>query len=162
MTLGSVAGALNESPTQIVSVSFISDITNSGNTGTKGLGFFMKCAQSYEDLKEPWSILYQGKLTPEKTPQFIGPHATVQATCGFSIDQVKAMAAGKLFGYLMMDATYQDRLVDEWHKTQMTMKIAQIRLVEGMGPSGLGLNQVEVILTTYGSHNCADEECPSL
>jgi hypothetical protein len=72
-------------------VTFITDISNSGNTGTKSLSFFTKCAASPEDLQEPWSILYQGKNNPARSPQFIGPHATSQTFCSFGIDQIKAI-----------------------------------------------------------------------
>jgi hypothetical protein len=54
------------------SVNFVATLNNSGNTPTKNLTFFYKCAPSAEDLKEPWAILHQGQERPEYGQQFIG------------------------------------------------------------------------------------------
>ena len=157
----SVLDALTQGSTAINAVSFIVDITNSGNTGTKNLTFFLKCAPTSEDLQEPWSVLYQGKNNAAKAPQFIGPHATIRSACGFNIEQIKAMSTGKAFGYVMIDTTYQDRLTNDWHRTEATMKVGQIEFIPGVAPSGSGSLGLNVALVTYGRHNCADEECPS-
>ena len=144
----------------ITSASFISDVTNSGNTPTKNLKLFMKCVPSNERLLDPWKLLYQGAETPIKTPQFIGPHATAQMACGFSGDQIRAIAKGTMAGYVMVDATYNDRLSSDQHRTESTIVVVQVQFgtaVESNGSLGIGLN---VIFQPYGAHNCADEECP--
>jgi len=159
-TVGSVLDAATNAATGIAVVSFITDVSNSGNTATKNLTFFLKCAASNERLQDPWSILYQGVSNPIKSPQFIGPHANAQVTCGYSGEQIAAISKGVNFGYIMIDATYQDRLVDAWHKTQATVTIAQVQYVPTVEPSGTIGQGVNIILATYGKHNCADEECP--
>ncbi|HUE10124.1 MAG TPA: hypothetical protein VMQ54_04270, partial [Steroidobacteraceae bacterium] len=160
-TTGDILAAVNQGSNSLSAVSIIADITNSGNTGTKNLTFFMKCAPSTEELQEPWSILYQGLTPITKSPQFIGPHATVQTNCAFPIDQLKAMNANSLFGYVMVDATYQDRLANDWHRTETTQKIAHVGFLPGVGPGGSATVGAAVSLVTYGRHNCADEECPT-
>jgi hypothetical protein len=141
-------------------VSFIVDITNGGNTGSKNLTFFLKCAPSSEDLQDPWPVLYQGKNNAPKTPQFIGPHTTAQSACVFPIDQIEAMIDGKQFGYVMIDITYNDRLTDDPHRTEASAKVGAIQKLPGIEPSGTAGIAVTAVLSTYGRHNCADEECP--
>jgi hypothetical protein len=142
-------------------LSFVVDITNGGNTGTKNLTFLLKCVPSSQDMNDPWPLLYEGKNNPIKVPQFIGPHTTLQSGCAFPMQQVSAMQAGILFGYVMIDATYQDRLTDDWHRTEATGRVQQITMIPGVGSGGsMGVN-VTAILVTYGNHNCADEECPA-
>ncbi len=160
LTLGSISDSVSEGAAGIAIVNFIAELTNSGNTGTKNLTFFLKCATSVERLQEPWSILYQGVSNPLKTPQFIGPHSSSQLICGYSGEQIRAISKGTLFGYIMLDATYQDRLIDEWHKTHSTVTIAQAEFVPAIEPSGTRGFAVNAVLATYGNNNCADEECP--
>lgn len=160
LTVAGISSALS-SGGDIESVSFIADIANGGNTGTKNLTFFLKCVPSTERLQEPWVLLYQGVNNPAKTPQFIGPHASAQTTCGFSGDDIRAIAAGNRFGYIMVDVSYKDRLVEEWRKTQATATIAQVQWVPAVESSGTIGTAPSVTLVTYGQHNCADEECPT-
>jgi hypothetical protein len=161
-SVGDITNAIIEgAASNLVGYDIIGHLTNSGNTGTKALTFFMKCVPSTEQLQEPWSILYQSVNNPVQTPQYLGPHESTQTLCGFSGAQLRAMAAGKLFGYVMMDLKYQDRLVDDWHKTQATAVIAKVQFEPGIEPhTGLQGEIPKVYLAGYGRHNCADEECP--
>jgi hypothetical protein len=114
-------------PVAPTGVNFPANLINSGNTPTKNLSFLYKCAPSGEELQEPWSILYQGKDVPEHLPQFIGGHGLIPIVCFFNWQQIEAMAGGKLFGYLMLDARYFDRLDDKAsHVTQATFLLSQV------------------------------------
>jgi hypothetical protein len=128
-------------------------------------------------LQEPWSILYQGKDLPDHLPQFIGGHGLIPIVCFFNWEQIEAMAAGKLFGYLMLDARYLDRLDDKAkHVTQATFLLSQVfaqvqkESAAATNPPGANLGAVPVATTptmigagliNKGKHNCADEECPA-
>ena len=160
-TVQSVMDALTQGAEGLSSVNFVANLTNNGNTGTKGLTFFLKCAPSTEMLQDPWPLLYQGVNNAAKTPQYIGPHASAQTLCGFSGDQIRAIAAGRLFGYIMLDATYQDRLSDEKHRTETTVVLAHVDFVPAIQPNGSQGFSVATYLSAYGKHNCADEECPA-
>jgi hypothetical protein len=154
--------ALSQGVSEIGSLNYVVELTNSGNTGTKGLLFLAKCVpSSIGDLPDPWPLL-KGTKNPEKTPQYIGPHSSGQTICGFDIDQVRAMSTEKLNGYIMVDVDYRDRLDDSVpHKAQATFKLTQVRLLQAPGQGGsLGLNQVSAVVISFGRHNCADEECP--
>jgi hypothetical protein len=156
----------NPATNTITGYIFIIDIANSGNTATKDLKVFTKCAPSPEDLKEPWSVLYQGPEL-EHFPQFVGAHAILKTSCGFSIDQLQDMASHKLFGYIMVDISYYDRLNDDtMHRTQATFKISQVAIQLGspgqVGQSGGLPIRIDMALETRGQHNCADEECDRL
>jgi hypothetical protein len=156
-------------------VNFLANLINSGNTPTKNLSFLYKCAPSGEELQEPWSILYQGKELPEHLPQFIGGHGLIPIVCFFNWEQVEAMAAGKLFGYLMLDAQYSDRLDDKTrHVTQAALLLSQVftQVQKENAPAanppsvnpGTSVaftpTMIQLALTNKGKHNCADEECP--
>ena len=158
----SILQAISQGNSEIGGINLTIELTNSGNTGTKNLLFFAKCALSSEDMQEPWSILYQGVRNPEKTPQFIGPHATIQSLCGYQIEVLRSISEGKQFAYVMVDVIYRDRLDESvLHKTQSTTKLARIGFRQAPGPSGsLGTNAVDILFAGYGRHNCADEECP--
>jgi hypothetical protein len=119
------------SPINPMAVNFIFSLTNSGNTPTRNLVFFIKCTRSADELQEPWSILYQGPEEIIQRPQFIGPHATVSAGCSFPIDQINEMITGKLHGYIMIDITYHDRMNPEVrHATHLAQKLAQIVYIQ--------------------------------
>jgi hypothetical protein len=127
-------------------------IINSGNTPTKNLTFFIRCAPSAEDLPEPWVLLYRG--TPEWTPGVIGPHATVTALCGFNHSQMTQISEKTMYGYLLGDITYHDRLdSSSEHRTQFSFKIVDLPFDTNGNVAGLHTD-------TVGRHNCADEECP--
>jgi hypothetical protein len=160
---------LSPSPVNPTAVNFIFSLTNSGNTPTRNLIFFMKCARSADELQEPWSILYQGQDEIIQRPQFIGPHATVSAGCNLPIDQINEMIAGKLHGYIMIDITYHDQMNPEVrHATHLAQKLAQIVYTptqtiaasEGR-PAQLTPASLITSLEPRGRHNCADEECPN-
>lgn len=86
-------------------------LTNSGNTATKDLKFFMRCVTAREPTAEPWTLLFQDKI--EKLSQVIGPHTNVLARCAFNPQQLQEIAAGKLHGYVLGDITYRGRLDDK-------------------------------------------------
>lgn len=139
---------------KFASILFPVSVTNSGNSGTRDLTVFAKCATSVEALQEPWSILHQGISDPPQSSQFLGPHGTSQMYCGFSFEQIKAMRDGKLHGYVMADVTYRDRLDNTLHRTQATVKLLNVSL--GLNDDG----PISIFIIAYGRHNCADEECP--
>jgi hypothetical protein len=127
-------------------------IVNSGNTPTKNLNIFTRCAPSAEDLPEPWVLLY--RETPTWTPGVIGPHATVTSLCGFNHTQMMQISEKTMYGYLLGDISYQDRLdSSSAHRTQFSLKIIDLLLDANGNVTGLHSDNV-------GRHNCADEECP--
>ena len=104
-------------------------IINGGNTATKNMTFFARCAPSADPLPEPWVLLY--RETPARVPQIIGPHQTGRAYCDFTLDQVRNMRDGKLHGYLMGEAVYKDRLDDlVIHRTQFAWELTDINIVD--------------------------------
>ena len=161
MSLNNVSSAITQGTADAISVvSLEADLTNSGNTPTKNLTAFIKCAPSVEQVQDPWTLLYQGVANPMKVPQFIGAHASSQMSCGFNGDQIRAIANGTLFGYVMIDIAYQDRLTDDWHRTEATGSLAQIQFIPAIQPGGTIGAGVNMLFVGYGRHNCADEECP--
>src|SRR5208337_4000568 len=62
-------------------------LTNSGNTPTKRLQLFIKCAPSVEILPEPWALLQKEKI--EHIPQVIGAHQQVLSQCGYTFDHIQ-------------------------------------------------------------------------
>ena len=56
---------------KVNAINFIYQLNNGGNTPTKELSFFLKCAPSAEDLIEPWSVLYQGPGQFERATQYV-------------------------------------------------------------------------------------------
>jgi hypothetical protein len=106
-----------------------------------------------------------------KEPQFISPHASVPIGCSFSFEQIQQMAAGKLFGYVMVDASYRDRLdTRTLHKSQSALMLTQVNVqvpkIEKLPAQGGSPEQVintpgavQTLLIPSGKHNCADEEC---
>ncbi len=126
--------------------------TNSGNTPTKNLRFFMRCTSASELVEEPWKLLFQDKI--EKLPQVIGPHATANAQCAFSAGQLRQISEGKLHGYVLGDITYHDRFDDKTlHRTQFSWRLSNVRIDPVSG-------SVTLTAVPQGQHNCADEECP--
>ena len=56
----------------------------------------------------------------------------VLAGCGFPFDQVKQIANEKLFGFIMADVTYRDRLDEKIpHRTQFALKLTQTTIITG-------------------------------
>jgi hypothetical protein len=128
------------------------DLTNSGNSATKELKYFVRCVTAREPVAEPWTLLFQGKV--EKLSQVIGPHASVSTRCAFDPQQLQEIAAGKLHGYILGDIVYRDRFDDKpLYRTQFSWLLADVRL----DPSG---HQIALTAVPQGQHNCADEECP--
>lgn len=126
-------------------------LTNSGNSATKDLKFFIRCVTAREPIAEPWPLLFQDKI--EKLSQVIGPHASAPARCAFNPQQVREIAAGKLHGYVLGDITYRGRSDDILYRTQFSWQLADVRVE----PAG---GQVTLLAVPHGQHNCADEDCP--
>jgi hypothetical protein len=67
--------------TQLLTVE--APLINSGNTATKDLEFFIRCAPSTDALPDPWFLLYREKV--ESHRQFIAPHQTYTDALHLSI-----------------------------------------------------------------------------
>lgn len=134
-------------------VGIVVPMSNSGNTPTKGLTFFIRCAPSTEALPEPWVLLYRGSV--EQLPQVIGPHDSATSICGFTLEQAKQVKDGKLHAYVMGDIIYYDRLnPSTLHRTQFSREIKDFNFNPADGLV------VHVTQSNVGLHNCADEDCP--
>lgn len=135
---------------------------NSGNTATKELNLFARCAPSTDAMPEPWVLLYREKV--ERKPQIIGPHQTGKAYCTFPMDQIIQARAGSLHLYLMGEVIYRNRLdASAIHRTQFSWELIDINIIEP--PKGPGIPEalptVAVNFKPIGIHNCADEDCPN-
>jgi hypothetical protein len=127
-------------------------LTNSGNTPTRNLRFFMRCVTASAPVEEPWTLLFQDKI--EKLSLMIGPHATANAQCTFSPTQLWQIGEGKLHGYVLGDVTYHDQFDDKTlRRTQFAWRLSDVRL----DPAA---RTVALTAVPQGQHNCADEECP--
>jgi hypothetical protein len=127
-------------------------LTNSGNTPTKNLRFFMRCVTASAAVEEPWRLLFQDKI--EKLPLTIGPHATANAQCTFSPAQLWQIGEGKLHGYVLGDITYHDRFDEKTlRRTQFAWRLSNVRLDSAA-------RTVALTAVPQGQHNCADEDCP--
>jgi hypothetical protein len=136
-------------------VNFLFLLANSGNTATHSLSLLVKCLPSAEDLQEPWSLLRQGP-TPfgGNVPTFIGAHGSETSGCSFPFNQIIQMRDEKLFGYILVDISYFDRLErNVLHRSQKALKLWQVTVKTNVKPPA-----VEQVLV-LGKHNCADEEC---
>lgn len=126
--------------------------TNSGNTPTRNLMYFVRCATSNELVPEPWDLLHREKV--EKLPQLIGPYATASAQCGFTASQMQQMSEGKLYGYVLGDITYNDRRDEKTlRRTQFSWRLTDV----SMDPAG---DRVALTAVNDGQHNCEDDDCP--
>ncbi len=127
-------------------------LTNSGNSATKDLKFFMRCLTSREPVAEPWTLLFQDKI--EKLPLMIGPHVNAPARCAFTAEQLRGITDGTLSGYVLGDITYRDRIDGKMlFRTQFSWQLTDVRIEQ---PGG----QIALTAVPHGQHNCADEECP--
>ena len=146
--------------TKAKNVSVFTRLINSGNTATKGLTFFVKCAPSIDSLPDPWVLLFREKA--EKQQQIFGPHQTFPAHCAFSLDHMKQVSHGAAHAYLLGEITYRDRLDDSIpHLTQFTWEIADVTIIDPpVGSPPEVAPAVNVVFQTHGRHNCADEDCP--
>jgi hypothetical protein len=126
--------------------------TNTGNTPTRNLMYFVRCTTSNELVPEPWALLHREKI--EKLPQLIGPHATASAQCGFTANQMQQMSEGKLYGYVLGDITYNDRRDEKTlRRTQFSWRLTDV----SMDPAG---DRVALTAVNDGQHNCEDNDCP--
>jgi hypothetical protein len=142
-------------------LNFLVSFTNNGNTPTKNLQLLTRCALSTDELQEPWSDIHRGPTPYGKdVPVFIGAHASQTSGCSFPWEQVVQIRDGKLFGYLLSDANYFDRLDQSVsRKTQMALHLAHIEIQPKTNPAMPPV--VIPLLWAIGKHNCADEECPA-
>lgn len=142
---------------------FSTALVNSGNTATKNLEFYVRCAPSLESLPEPWVLLYREKITA--VPQIIAPHQTVRANCTFPLTHIQQIKEGKARGYLMGEIIFRDRLDDSaLHRTQFSWEIMDVNIFEQpRNPATPNVDvppNVFVNLQSRGQHNCSDEDCP--
>lgn len=132
-------------------------ITNSGNTPTTNLTLVASCAPSAQDLDEPWNLFSHGTTKMERVPLLIGPRSSQTAGCSFPFDQIKQMVERKLFGFVMAEMLYYDRIDSSvQHKTRLSLKLSQIHIDHQPTPP-----KVSVLFSPHGKFNCADEECPN-
>jgi hypothetical protein len=146
---------------------FIVRLSNGGNTATKDLKFIVACRRSNDNLHEPWALLYQEPV--DHMPSVIGPKAATTTNCSLALDDLAQIQDGKLFGYIMTDITYRDR-IDETilHRTEVAWKFSSVDIrakkVDKDDKGGAGDDSatpdIFVTLTNVGAHNCSDEECP--
>ena len=71
-------------------------LINSGNTRTRDLYILVRCATSPDKLVEPWGLLHQEEM--EHLPQLIALKSPAPTVCYFKLDDIKAIADGKLHG----------------------------------------------------------------
>jgi hypothetical protein len=162
---GRNVGANPDDPVQFL---FTGQLVNNGNTPTKQLNTFINCLPSDKELTEPWVELYTGYATPIKPiTQFIGPHGSVPFMCSFQFSQIREMANNKLFGYLLVDISYFDRLEPTvLRRTQASYRIYINNIAQQafavMTPGGTVVRPIDVQtqMQPVGQHNCADEDCP--
>jgi len=141
-------------------VNFLYALNNSGNTATKNLTIRMACAPAAQEFKDPWVLMQQYDT---RSPRgLVAPHAGQTAGCSFKTEQIKQMIGGKLFGYILIEATYEDRVsVAAKRISQYAVELTQLSYVAASadGPIKTPAQFVSA-LTNIGEHNCADEECP--
>ena len=143
-------------------VNFIFAMANNGNAATRGLRFFVKCTPSGEELDDPWILISQGREKASKEPAVIGPKGAATTGCSFPIDQLQAMISKKLYGYILIDITYEDGMnTGVIRTTQLAVGLTQISYtaahMQGILQVGAA---VTIALENRGKHNCADEDCP--
>lgn len=154
VNLGGVAtvNAKDPDPNKGASLGMITSLTNSGNTRTRGLEFWVKCVTSPTKLVEPWGLLHQE--AEEHLPQVIAPKSSVPVVCSFRKSEAADILDGKLFGYLMGDIRYQDIFEpNNRHVTQFSLGVTLNKYTETPFTADAQLSPV-------GKHNCADEDCP--
>jgi hypothetical protein len=139
------------------------NMINGGNTPTRDLKFTLRCITDDSDDEEPWGLLYATGDKVKHSPGFIGPKSAQAAYCSFTFDQMKEIAAKHVYGYVLADISYRDRLDPQIpRRTEMSLKIgsAFVQLPITQGQSQVPAS-VAVTFENQGKHNCADEECPA-
>jgi hypothetical protein len=145
-------------------VSVAVPLINSGNTPTKNLEFFIKCAPAFENMVEPWGLMQKGAI--ERVPQVIGPHQQVPARCVFTLAHMQQTRLRKARGYLMGEISYRDSLDGATvHKTQFSWEVIDVNVTDAPEKSPGVPNpdipsRILIGLTPRGQHNCADDDCP--
>jgi hypothetical protein len=136
-------------------VNFLLDFKNDGNTAATHAYKRYRCDKSKTDLVEPWSFMKAA--APGSIQTFIGPHNATQGGCSFTLDEMRKMQAGELFGYILADVIYADPLSpNAVRKTQFAVKVEQVAI----GETG-GVPSVNELMQSIGAHNCADDDCPN-
>ncbi len=140
-------------------VNFLFSLNNSGNTASKNLGLRIGCVPAAQSFADPWILLAQQKQTPSV---LIAPHAGQTIGCSFPIAQIKDMTAGKLFGYILIEVTYEDRLSTHIQRvSQYAVQLAQVSFTPAVTDGQTKIPaQIVSALVNVGKHNCADDECP--
>ena len=146
------------------SVAVAIPLINSGNTPTKNLEFFVKCAPAFENLIEPWGLMQKGEI--ERVPQVIGPHQQSPARCVFTLAHIEQVKLRKAHAYLMGEISYRDNLDSaSMHRTQFSWEVIDVNINDAPDKT-LGIPDrdippaVMIGLTPRGKHNCADDDCP--
>ena len=142
-------------------VNFSFSLANNGNAATKNLAFVIKCAVSVEDVDDPWISLVQSRGKFVHEPAVIGPKGAIPIGCSFPIGQVQDMVAKKLFGFILIDITYEDGInAGVKRKTQSALRLSDITYQPSKieGPSQT-LAVFSALAQNRGKHNCADDEC---
>jgi hypothetical protein len=143
-------------------INFTFTLANNGNTATRRLTFFLKCTPSAEDLDEPWILITQGRGKTEQGTAVIGPKGAATAGCSFPWNQLQEMFTKKMFGYILIDVSYEDGMnAGIIRKTQFAVRLSQIALTPARieGPLQISAGAT-VLMENRGKHNCADEDCP--
>jgi hypothetical protein len=146
--------------TNVRNVSIFTRLTNSGNTATKDLGFFIKCAPTVDPLAEPWVIFIREKV--QKQAQIIGARQTFPAHCVFPLDHMRLVSQGRAHSYLLGEITYRDRLDESLpHVTQFSWELTDVTIIDPPASAPADTPPTaNVSFQPRGAHNCADEDCP--
>ena len=110
-------------------INFVFGLVNGGNTPTRGLKFFIRCAPSDKAYGDPWPLLEPDKT--KETPGFIGPKATVTVPCSFTFTQIQKIAAGNSHGYVLLNVMvrfwtyFRTDLIDDWGGFGLLLKNQQ-------------------------------------
>jgi hypothetical protein len=151
-----VDGVRSKKGTTDTSRSFVAiQLVNRGKTATKDLNTRFTCLASPFPIDEPWSYLKEPKEVKSPSSEVVGIGGSTHVVCAFDKDHFRWIAEGKAFGYLVLNATYRDRLDDTvMHRLQWSQRITYASK-EPDEQSGYNLT-----LQPHGKHNCADDECP--
>jgi hypothetical protein len=164
-------------------------LINGGNTPTKNLHMFYRCAPSVDALPEPWVLLY--REPPEKVPDVLGPKVSSIIGCSFTVAQLTDMQQGKLHGYFLAEIFYEDVLEPgNVHKTQYSHEMINVHVSYVTTPNApspatasntpnapspptatntpnapntpsiSNTAQLFAALVPRGQHNCTDDDCP--
>jgi hypothetical protein len=127
-------------------------LENNGATPTLNLISKIICEPSVTKAIEPWDYIKQHNI--ETGPISIGAKSFAIVQCSFTLEQIKQMASGSLYGYVLGEVTYYDRIDPSvQHKTHYAFDLH----LPIISPDE---NFISAFGISAGRHNCADEECP--